>query len=626
MQNRPQTLGRGFASNMADNPCVLVKRFNSNSSCCGIVLDSDNGIVLTLASLFTDFLPEIEMQRPLSIHCPGTAVLSQDYFAATSQNGQITVEVVIRRNGQEAFRTLQGRVILFWRDEGIQRIAERIFPSSEWKFESLNYDSSEQKPTQLTVERIHGTDQPQQNGIFAHRSALSDFVLIQVKNLNNYLACKPLNLSTWRYSENPKKGDAVFVVGTPFGCECPPVFYNSVSKGIVSNLIGANNELIITDARCIPGCEGCTMYLTNSQSASVESGLIPHGIILAPFCWRNGEWVGIAVACSLEYLLDNLRKLLITKFPVMPQNFQVLSVAYTGNPQANLQYQPGIEAEKEKQDQSSSAVLFNQGILNACDVVQDALAGVVMVQCGMTWGSGIVLDANEGLIATCSHVIHGYQDSLKFVGNKKSIQYPKSMTEDQVSCMLPNGISHNVQVLYATRKGFPLDFALLKIQPSPLLRSLKSRTVAGATNSLSNPLYKKGEGIFVIGFPLFASHQHTKPSIVSGVLSNIAYASNHAVLLQSSAAVHCGASGGALVSMETGELLGMVTSHTKDVDMSSAFPHVNFSIPAELLCKLVLSVKSSVIEDDLQTLVSDRTESIWKLKGINESPQITSKL
>lgn len=99
------------------------------------------------------------------------------------------------------------------------------------------------------------------------------------------------------------------------------------------------------------------------------------------------------------------------------------------------------------------------------------------------------------------------------------------------------------------------------------------------------------------------------------------------MLLQSSAAVHCGASGGALVSMATGDLLGMVTSHTKNADLTSAFPHVNFSIPVDLLNKLVSLIKSGLIEDGMQALVSDHVESIWKLKSSSRgSPQISSKL
>lgn len=604
-----------LAFNMADNPCILVKRFDSDLSCCGIVLDSENGIVLTVASLFTDLLPKIETQPSFSKHW---RVLFQDDFGTprTSPKGEIAVEVVLRRYNQEKFQTLQGFLVLFWRDVGLQKIAERIFPSSEWKFESLNPVSSELKQPHLT----EGNAQQKQNEVFAHQSALCDFVLIYVKDLEKHLSCEPLVIRP-NYAR-PKRGDPVFVVGTPFGCECPVVFYNSVSKGIVSNLAGANNEVIITDARCIPGSEGCTMYLSSSQSSSsVENSKRPYGIILAPFCWRNGEWIGITVACSLDYLLDNLGKRLATKFAVMPKKLAGLSRDFI--PQENMCCDVG---EMEKKDMISSTLWSSAGSLNTRDIIHAALDDVVRVQCGSTWGSGIVLDADEGLIATCSHVISGYQSHNRDENN--NTQHSSSTTPSLVSCMSSSGIYHNAQILYATKEGFPLDFAVLRIQPSTLLRSFKSRTMAGIPQSSSIPLYKKGEGVYVIGFPLFASNQNAKPSIVSGVISNIAYANSHPVLLQSSAAVHCGASGGALVSMVTGELLGMVTSNTKDVNMASAFPHVNFSIPADLLHKLVVAIKNGrSVGEDLKTLVSDSAASIWKLNSIeHENPNIISKL
>ena len=586
---------------MADSPCILVKRVDSDLSCCGIVLDSENGIVLTVASLFTDLLPKLETQPSYSKHW---RLLFQDDFG-TSRKGEITVEVVLRRYNQEKFKTLQGFLVLFWRDVGLQKIAERIFPSSEWKFEPLNPVSSELKQPHLT----EGNAQQQQNKVFAHQSALCDFVLIYVKDIEKYLSCKPL--ATRPNYASPKRGDPVFVVGTPFGCECPVVFYNSVSKGIVSNLAGPNSEVIITDARCIPGCEGCTMYLNSTQSlSSIENGKRPYGIILAPFCWRNGEWIGITVACSLDYLLDNLGKLLATKFAVMPKKLAGLSRDCI--PQENMCYDV---AEMEKKDMNSSTLRSSASSLKAHDTIHAALDGVVRVQCGSTWGSGIVLDADEGLIATCSHVISGYQSHNR-------------ATPSLVTCISSSGIYHNAQILYATEEGFPLDFAVLTIQPTTLLRSFKSRKMAGIPQSSSVPLYRKGEGVYVIGFPLLASHQNTKPSIVSGVISNIAYADDHPVLLQSSAAVHCGASGGALVSMVTGELLGMVTSNTKDVNMASAFPHVNFSIPADLLHKLVVAIKNGrSVGEDLKTLVSDSAASIWKLHSTeHENPNIISKL
>ena len=83
---------------MADDPCVLVKRCNSDLSCCGIVLDSINGIVLTVGSLFLDLMPEIENQRTISTDCP-----FRDFQTSP---GEIEVEVIFRKNGEDKFTTL----------------------------------------------------------------------------------------------------------------------------------------------------------------------------------------------------------------------------------------------------------------------------------------------------------------------------------------------------------------------------------------------------------------------------------------------------------------------------------------------------------------------------------------
>ena len=593
---------------MADEPCVLVKRCNSDLSCCGIVLDSANGIVLTVASLFLDKLPEIENQRTISTDCSFCDLL-------TSADGEIEVEVIFRRHGEEKFGTLQGCVCLFWRDFGLQRIAERIFPSREWKLES---SCQSEAKTALPAEN---------NGLedLAHRNSISDFAFIKVKTPKNYFSFRSLNLSALVGSGIPKKGETVFIVGTPFGGECPSVFYNSLSKGIVSNVVGTNSELMITDARCVSGCEGCPVYLKRSHAESIKDNAA-YGIVLAPFCWRNGEWIGITVTASLEYILRNLLTRLSRNIALTSQNLQGVLLGIS-NYQAKLQ-NPRNAIVKLNQERNPSVTHSSQGCLGSQDIVKTALCSVVMVLCGNTWGSGIIIDTENCLIATCSHIIQDCHASHITSGDKSLAQH---LSNVRISWNCPYNTQHEAQVLYATKEGCPLDFALLKAQPNPELRSLAVRLVADADQEKSpdfyTPLYKKGEDICVVGFQLFARRLNIGASVVSGVVSNISYADNQPVLLQSTAAVHCGASGGALVSIETGELLGMITSHTKDSNLSSSFPHVNFSIPTDLLYKLVSAFKNGVIEDTVRRLVSGRLASVWQLKNtVNEKPQFTSKL
>lgn len=61
--------------------------------------------------------------------------------------------------------------------------------------------------------------------------------------------------------------------------------------------------------------------------------------------------------------------------------------------------------------------------------------------------------------------------------------------------------------------------------------------------------------------------------------------------------MYCGVSGGVLVFMEIGELLGMIISYIKDFNLLSSFFYVNFSIFIDFFYKLVLVYKNGVIED-----------------------------
>jgi len=62
--------------------------------------------------------------------------------------------------------------------------------------------------------------------------------------------------------------------------------------------------------------------------------------------------------------------------------------------------------------------------------------------------------------------------------------------------------------------------------------------------------------------------------------------SGRVAVLQSSAAVHRGCSGGALVDVARGTLVGMVTTNVKQQD-GAIMPHVNFSLPTDLLRPLL---------------------------------------
>lgn len=94
------------------------------------------------------------------------------------------------------------------------------------------------------------------------------------------------------------------MVGTPFGSLSPAVFLNSVSKGVLSNVAGAQYDLLLTDARCIPGTEGGAIY---PQSWRHDS--LPVGIVVAPLCWKANEWIGLSLGCRLFSVLNSLESI-----------------------------------------------------------------------------------------------------------------------------------------------------------------------------------------------------------------------------------------------------------------------------------------------------------------------------
>ena len=51
---------------------------------------------------------------------------------------------------------------------------------------------------------------------------------------------------------------------------------NSISEGIVSKMSGANNELILTDARCLPGSEGGAVIMRRKKGRKYITFIIIH--------------------------------------------------------------------------------------------------------------------------------------------------------------------------------------------------------------------------------------------------------------------------------------------------------------------------------------------------------------
>uniref|UniRef100_A0A8D0F3C6 Peroxisomal leader peptide-processing protease n=1 Tax=Strix occidentalis caurina TaxID=311401 RepID=A0A8D0F3C6_STROC len=158
-----------------------------------------------------------------------------------------------------------------------------------------------------------------------------------------------------------QKGEGLLACGSPFGALCPDLFLNTLSRGVVSNLAGEENALVLTDARCLPGTEGGGAFLPS------PSGPLLVAVIAASFCWKGAEWVGLTLLCSLDAILGSSAGALGDAGVVVPP------------------------------------VPLVQGVTAQAGAGQDPLGWVALVECGAAWGSGVLLAPR--LLLTCRHVV-----------------------------------------------------------------------------------------------------------------------------------------------------------------------------------------------------------------------------
>lgn len=174
----------------------------------------------------------------------------------------------------------------------------------------------------------------------------------------------------WQSSSSLRKGAPVVACGSPFGSLCLDLFIGTLSRGIISNLTGEDNAVILTDARCLPGTEGGGLYL---MSGPGDVRLI--GVIVSPFGWKATEWIGLSLVCSVHSIFRSISR---CRDGWLLPGEPCLQVSVTENQPAG----------------------FKHPI-------------VCLVDCGQLWGSGVVVSPQ--LVITCRHVVNGNSRvTLKF--------------------------------------------------------------------------------------------------------------------------------------------------------------------------------------------------------------------
>ncbi|XP_064285894.1 peroxisomal leader peptide-processing protease [Passer domesticus] len=311
-----------------------------------------------------------------------------------------------------------------------------------------------------------------------------------------------------------RKGQALLACGSPFGDLCPELFLNTLSRGVVSNLAGEENALVLTDARCLPGTEGGAAFVPSPGGPRVVA------VIAASFCWKGAEWVGLTLLCSLAAILRS-------------------SAAVLGEAGIAVPPVPAWVA----------AVPASSG--------RDPLGWTALVECGATWGSGVLLAPR--MLLTCRHVVQA----------GAPLRVTAAAGPGQDAAVLGG------RVVFATEESSPFDVAVVELEES----------VPGFVPPCLASTFLPGEEVSVVGFG--ALGPACGPSVTAGILSAVVAVAGRPVMLQTTCAVHGGSSGGPLVSSRSGSLMGIVASNTRDTAAGATYPHLNFCIPITVLQPLV---------------------------------------
>ena len=185
-------------------------------------------------------------------------------------------------------------------------------------------------------------------------------------------------------------------------------------------------------------------------------------------------------------------------------------------------------------------------------------------------GSGFLIDKANGLIATNAHVA-SYSPSL----NRVNFKYSDPIKSKQV---------------YIDPE---IDLAFLKIDPKDI-----PKTAIEAKLQCKND-YKQGSGVVAFGHP--AGKDFT---ITRGIISAIRYETDFFEAIQTDAAINRGNSGGPLINISTGEIIGISSFGVEENQ------GLNFALPSYSVCKVIELFKNKKDPSplDLKVLFSNNKE------------------
>lgn len=204
--------------------------------------------------------------------------------------------------------------------------------------------------------------------------------------------------------------------------------------------------------------------------------------------------------------------------------------------------------------------------MTARDIIDASSPAIVRIESGEAKvGTGFILAA-DGLIATNLHVIEG-ESSIRVRLYKDPMEYPAT-------------------VIVGVDKGH--DLALLRITPKKPLPVLRLGDSSGVS---------AGDRIYAIGNPLGVFDY----SITDGLISQVRPLSRELTILQISAAISQGSSGGPLFN-QFGEVIGVTTA------IITQGQAINLAVPANYL-RPMIKQQVRIPLDEFARVTKDGAES-----------------
>ncbi|AQK86998.1 Glyoxysomal processing protease glyoxysomal [Zea mays] len=482
---------------------------------------------------------------------------------------------------------------------------------------------------------------------------------ISTSNLND---ARRINVSVMQ-----QRGDPLLIVGSPFGLMSPFHFFNSVSVGAVANCLPpctARSSLLMADMHCLPGMEGAPVFDQNSCLV---------GLLMNPLT-QKGSNIEVQLVITWDAICTEWNSKKLEEIERPPRKLP--NDKNTDSKSMELRHVYNYVRVFSSTDNKT-----NQHCISPRSL-REAISAVVLVTVGDTsWASGIVLN-KRGLVLTNAHLLEPWRFGrtspsdlqASFAGEHLNAGENKSLQPQQGKISNEDAVKHkvssfnlgfkrgkrisvrldheerqiwcNASVVFIS-KG-PLDVALLQIEKVPVeLNTIRPEFVCPTA----------GSPVYVVGHGLFGPRSGLHSSLYSGVVSKVvqipanqlshlarAEADNMdiPVMLQTTAAVHPGASGGVLVNTH-GLMVGIITSMYFPKSLSffcliffitissnakhgggSTIPHLNFSIP----CKLLVAVFEYSANGNLVVLEqldkpNEVLSSVWALAP-SSSPFVRS--